>query len=85
MPLVNRVEAMLLNREQIDVAFRSQVLNCPLVDFGEACELAIIGRDDGHRRVSNLLQLPDVDVVLVLLSLRGLLIWLLAVYINKMV
>ena len=61
---------MLLNRKQIDVALRGESINRPLMYLREALKLPIIGRHNRHGRVSNLLQLANVNVVLVLLSLR---------------
>ena len=70
MPLVYWVEAVLLDREQVCVALRTQRLNCSLVNFWEARELAIDWSDNRHRRVGHLLQLADVDILLIPFPLR---------------
>ena len=79
-PLIHRIEAMLLNREQVHVTLGRQVLHCALVNFWEACKLSVVRCDYWHRRVGHLLKLTNINIVLLIASLgRGLCLNLLTI------
>lgn len=67
--LVHRIEAVLLDREKVQVALCCKSLDRSLVNLRVAGELAIFWRDDWHRRVGHLLELANIDIVLVLFPL----------------
>ena len=84
MALVHGIETVLLDREEVHVALGRQVLDRPLVNFGEASELSVVRRHYRHGRVGHLLELANVDVVLFLPSLcRAYCLDLFAVYKRK--